>query len=266
MPFFENASNFKISGGTFNVIAGDLNQYENHHSTYTSSSYNEYPDDRPTHQYYDPYAQWSPRGRYPTHSQRRHQHRHQEQGPFGYADYYEDRRSQSESYYDAGYPQPPGRFENSLRSTAHVEIAGGEFNDFPGRDATQRSHRYMNIFCALSSYPPQPDSVPSFSRVDDPIQPENPEPGSESDTSMSEDETSETAPIPAPTPPKPLTTVEKMRMAMADMEIDGTTEIEGTDRPQASPASALSRGDERRQKSSQSFGSKMNPFRQKRSS
>ncbi|KAJ7716525.1 hypothetical protein B0H16DRAFT_1613552 [Mycena metata] len=259
MPFFENATNFKISGGTFNTIAGDLNQYENHHSTYTSTSYNEYPDDRPNHQYYDPYARWPPRGRYPSH--RRPQYPHQEQGPFGYAEYYEDRQSQSESRYDAGYPQAPGRFENSLRSTAHVEIAGGQFNDFPERDATQRSHH-------PDTRHESQDSVPSLSEVDGRIQPGNstisgdPEP--ESDTSMSDEETSETAPIPAPAPAprKPLTTVEKMRMAMADMEIDGTKEIEGTDRPQASP----SRGDERRQKSSQSFGSKMNPFRPKRSS
>ena len=32
MPFFENATNFKITGGTFNTISGGMNQYINHHS------------------------------------------------------------------------------------------------------------------------------------------------------------------------------------------------------------------------------------------
>ncbi|KAJ7188759.1 hypothetical protein C8R46DRAFT_29528 [Mycena filopes] len=240
MPFFENATNFKISGGTFNVIAGDLNQYENHHSTYTSTSYNEYPEDVPAHRHYDPYQQWPPRGRYPSH--RRPQHRYQEQGPFGYAEYYDDRQSHSETYYDGGYSRAPGRFENSLRSaTAPVEIEGGEFNEVRGRDATQR---YQGA--PRSSFRPQSeDSVPSPS-VDDPIHSGNSTMAEnaelDSDTSMSDDEESpETAvsgpaPIPVDSPPpaprKPLTTVEKMRMAMAGMEIDAT---DGPP-PQAPPA------------------------------
>jgi hypothetical protein len=139
MPFFENATNFKVTGGTFNVVAGDLNRHDHYYSNFTSNTYSDYPEDISNHQYYDPYAEWSPRGRHPAHH--RSQRRQQEQGPYGYAEYYDDRQSESQGYYEGGYegyePPPPHRFESSLHSPRHVEITGGEFTQARNWNATQ---------------------------------------------------------------------------------------------------------------------------------
>jgi len=169
MPFFENAKDFKITGGTFNVIHGDLNQYHNHRSTFVAHSYNdngEFPDDSYIN---DP----SPQGNYPPYgsqpvydgsqpvydgyaAHRRPRRRHQERGPYGSAEYYYDdnrgRRSQGNhgGYRDYGrydgsgdygsYGGRPidshGGFEAAMQSpTTHVDLVGGEF----------MSERNMNV-------------------------------------------------------------------------------------------------------------------------
>jgi hypothetical protein len=297
MAFFANSSNFKISGGKFNVIHGDLNQEDHTYTTFTSNSYNNYsdnnyadnnyadnnyadnnyadnnyadnsyPDDIPNHPYYDQYAPWPPRGRQPP--RHRSQRRHQAHGAYGYAEYYDDRQSQSEGYYDGGYEPrgAPSRFENSLRSPAsHIEIAGGEFMATRGRNATQHYHPdFQDGFAHepedLTPASSQAESVPESS---DNAQ-ENPDLDSSSDIPMSHEDgvalqnnaTAIPASIPAHATKKPLTTVEKMRMAMADMEIDGI-EAEAVNTPSAPTPSPKGK-----QKSSQSFTDKMFPFRQK---
>ncbi|KAJ6593415.1 hypothetical protein B0H19DRAFT_19948 [Mycena capillaripes] len=283
MPFFEGASNFNITGGTFNVVAGDLNRHDNYYSSYTSNAYNHYPEDIPNHQYYDRHTPWPPRGRYPAH--RPSQHRHQEHGPYGYADYYDE--GESDGYYDEGYEQPsaPSRFEASLQSPGHIEIAGGEFVAARNWNTTHHYHpnapeRFTHesegadsllcIVFVLSSrslfdqiscrrlhkatYSRLKTLAPKklrnlvssqsavaravfclISRVD-----------SRSESSMVDEErpespNSDTA-VPAAIPsdvrsgtPKPLTYVERVRMAMARMDIDATDQPHAVEAPEPAP-------------------------------
>lgn len=152
MAFFANSTNFKISGGSFNVIHGDSNHETHTYSTLASNSYNDFPDndypysnypdnfpdENPSYRHYDQYAPRPSRGR-PSH--RRSQRRYQEHGPYGYAEYYED--GQSEGHYNGRQaPQgSPSPFETSLRSPSrHVEIAGGEFTHTRTRNATRHYH------------------------------------------------------------------------------------------------------------------------------
>ncbi|KAJ6497572.1 hypothetical protein C8R45DRAFT_983456 [Mycena sanguinolenta] len=253
--FFANSTNFQISGGSFNVIHGDMIKTEHTHTNYISNSHNNcaddnypddnysdyhyYPDDNyPAHipnQYYDGQgAPWPPRGRYRPHPQS--QRRHQEHGGYGYAEYYDDR--QSEGYHNGGYGPPqgaPSHFESSLRSPQrHVEIAGGEFISTHGR--TRRQYRPSDVAESFTHewQDSIPDSTPVSSETDslpetDNAQ-ENPSLGDSSDIPMSDENASlqnGTTSISAETP-SPIsghrapTHLEMMRRAMADMGIDST--------------------------------------------
>ncbi|KAJ6491792.1 hypothetical protein C8R47DRAFT_1121796 [Mycena vitilis] len=258
MPFFEGATNFKITGGTFNAIAGDLNRYDHYHSSFISNTYNEYPEDVPNYRYHDSYVPGPPRGRYAAH------HRSQprrEQGPYGYAEYYPD--EQSESDYYGGYepPRASRRFEASMQSPGHIEISGGEFIEARNWNPPRRStHRYPTETPRRRSFVNEPeganhlvrylhssnlfrqstDSMPSSSQSV-PISravPENSEFDSPSDALMSDEDAESThasdtavppaspTAFPSPVPAelsgaqKPLTNVERMRMRMADMDIE----------------------------------------------
>jgi len=151
MPFFENAKDFKITGGTFNVINGDLNQYHNYRSNFVSHSYNDngFPDDSYINEpqgNYPHYGSQPMYDDYPAH--RRSRHRHQERGPYGSAEYYyDDNRDQRFQGNHGGYrghgtndrsggyggysgqpEEPRGGFEAAMQSpTTHVDLVGGEF-------------------------------------------------------------------------------------------------------------------------------------------
>ncbi|KAJ7668716.1 hypothetical protein DFH06DRAFT_1294473 [Mycena polygramma] len=259
MPFFEGATNFKITGGTFNAIAGDLNRYDHYHSSFISNTYNEYPEDVPNYQYHDPYVPGPPRGRYPAH------HRSQprrEQGPYGYAEYYADEQSKSDYYGGYEPPRASRRFEASMQSPGHMEISGGEFIEARNWNPPRRStHRYHTETPRRRSFVDEPeDSMPSSSQSEQISRavPDNPEFGEfknlPSDAPMSdEDAESAHAPdtavppafptaFPSPVPAelsgaqKPLSTVERMRMRMADMEIEDPEAVD-TSRPSAIPSS-----------------------------
>ncbi|KAF7362300.1 hypothetical protein MVEN_00576600 [Mycena venus] len=222
---------------------------------------NSYPDDIPNHPYYNQYAPWPPGGRHPP--RHRSQRRHQAHGAYGYAEYYDDRQSQSDGYYDEGYEPrgAPSRFETSLRSPAsHIEIAGGEFM------ATR--HYHPDVQSGFTHEPedftPVASQAGSVSDNSDSAQ-ENPDLNPSPDIPMADEDgaaiengaTSIPASIPAHATKKPLTAVERMRVAMADMEIDGT-EAGAVNTPSAPAASPKGK-----QKSSQSFTGKMFPFRPK---
>ncbi|KAJ7686573.1 hypothetical protein B0H17DRAFT_1072004 [Mycena rosella] len=245
MPFFEGSSNFKITGGTFNAISGDLNKHYTTHSTFTSNSYNNNPNGDPTgsHPYYHPYA---PRGRAPP---RRPQYPQREQGAFGYTEYHDDLPPQPGGQYQYGRYDGLGdrsRFESSLRSpAAHVEIVGGEFNAVRGESrATHDSQDHMS------------HTVPETTNTE-----ENPGDRDTTDTTsesdMDDEPTTPTdasdAPVPAATdvPPsaaqKPSTLVENMRMSMAGLGID---ETQGVDSP---PSLVSQSSSETKQKSGKSL-------------
>ncbi|KAF7351038.1 hypothetical protein MSAN_01666100 [Mycena sanguinolenta] len=179
--FFANSTNFQITGGSFNVIHGDMVKTEHTHATYISNSHNNYADDNypednysdyyypddnyPAHvpnQYYGgQHAPWPPRGRHRPHP--RSQRRHQEHGGYGYAEYYDDR--ESEGYRNGGYgpsQDVPSRFEDSLRSPErHIEIAGGEFISTHGR--ARRLYRSSDV--AESFAREWQDSIPDSTPV-----------------------------------------------------------------------------------------------------
>jgi hypothetical protein len=280
MAFFANSTNFQITGGSFNVIHGDMTQEDHTYATYTSNSHNTYPDnnypdydypdypdnnypnDIQNRQYYDYYAPRPPRGRYPPHP--RSQRRHQERGAYGYTEYYDD--SQSEGYYGGGYgPQDvPDRFESSLRSSArHTEISGGDFIATRGRN----SRRYRPDVAPSPTHESQ-DSTPisseadSLSFVTDAQEQENTDLDASSDIPMADEggaalQESATA-VPTAIPDTPLsetpakktpTNLEKMRRAMAHMEIDEPEAVNTAPAPTRIPS-------EGKQKS-QSFVPKM---------
>ncbi|KAJ7496855.1 hypothetical protein FB451DRAFT_1209008 [Mycena latifolia] len=254
MPFFENSSNFKITGGTFNVISGDLNQYETNYSTFTAHSFNNNPNGAPNHPYYHPYAPPPPppRGR-PT--PRHPQYQHQGRGAFGYAEYYDD-MPPSEDQYGGHEDRGAGsRFEASMRSPDHyVEISEAEFIAARQRDVTTHYHPSAGEGRGSTQ-----DSQGSMSGIlANPIIEENlGESASENDMVEEEStplpDTSDTAvPAAADLPQsaqKPLTTVERMRMAMAEMDITGMDQTQAVDAPSDLPSS-ISEG---KQKSAQSF-------------
>ncbi|KAJ6589932.1 hypothetical protein DFH09DRAFT_1140464 [Mycena vulgaris] len=260
MPFFENSSNFKITGGTFNVISGDLNQYETNHTTFTSHSFNNNPNGAASYHPYGSRPPSSPRGRArggpPP---RRPQYQHQEYGAYGYAEYYDDIGPGSDNG-QYGEPRARGRFEPAMRSGAYVEIRGGEFNaprNVP--DPAQRGQDYMhNSEDSMSGIEPGTAIVEEIDERDSP-----------SDTGvvdMSEEEptllptTSDTAvPAVADLPPstaqKPPTTVEKMRAAMAEMDITGVDQTQAADAAAPSlPSTASSSGKQKSAQSLPTFG------------
>ncbi|KAJ7935165.1 hypothetical protein B0H13DRAFT_1854428 [Mycena leptocephala] len=288
MPFFENATNFKVTGGTFNVVAGDLNRHDHYYSNFTSNTYSDYPEDISNHQYYDPYAEWSPRGRHPAHH--RSQRRQQEQGPYGYAEYYDDRQSESQGYYEGGYegyePPPPHRFESSLHSPRHVEITEGSSprpeTGTPPNIIVPMHRKALCMNQKISSRRPRMLSqarvamttcktiqnwwalcqhwrcIGLICTLD--LHP---------DTPMSDEESPDTSTaVPAavaadlPTQ-KPLTTVEKMRMAMAQMEIDAADQPHAVEEPP--PVHVRVLASEGKPKSTPSF-SKVFQLRPKRKS
>ncbi|KAJ7503044.1 hypothetical protein B0H11DRAFT_1987575 [Mycena galericulata] len=247
MPFFENATNFTISGGTFNTISGDLNRYERYHSTATTNSFNN-QDNIPSHPYYPPYGSRPPRGIH-----------HQERGPFGYADYYDDNpRPAPEADYGRYDDQGRwGHLETSMHSPGHVEITGGDFNTARSRNQDQRDSRYFthepqgicspSSSCYLCSTLIQLDPRPPTTGVDPSFDGGNGE--DEENTVSPEDDSAamiveDTVPrpsdpdptvpspdLPPPRAQRPLTHVEKMRMAMADMELSESEATQGVDTP-----------------------------------
>ncbi|KAJ7876137.1 hypothetical protein B0H14DRAFT_2714721 [Mycena olivaceomarginata] len=283
MAFFANSTNFKISGGSFNVIHGDSNHETHTYSTLASNSYNDFPDndypysnypdnfpdENPSYRHYDQYAPPPSRGRRPSH--RRSQRRYQEHGPYGYAEYYED--GQSEGHYNGRQaPQgSPSPFETSLRSPSrHVEIAGGEFTHTRTRNATRHYHPDF----AENSTPESEDPTPASSETDfhscgNDMAPVTPDLDPSYDITMPEEEAAlqngptavPVASADTPPPKKTPTHLEKMRRAMADMEIDGTpTAAEAVNKSPAPPRTAS----EGKQKSAQSFTGRMSfPFRPK---
>jgi len=136
-----------------------------------------------------------------------------------------------------------------------------------GRNATQHYHRDVEERFTQESE----GSTPTSSQIDSlsDSEQENPDPDLPSDIPMLDEEgvalqnsaTAVPASIPEhmPSAKKPLTTVERMRMAMADMEIEGTDQAEAVN---TAPAPAYG-ASERKQRSTQSFTGKMFPFRPK---
>ncbi|KAJ7772062.1 hypothetical protein DFH07DRAFT_937738 [Mycena maculata] len=294
MPFFEGSSNFKITGGTFNVISGDLNQYETNHSVFTAHSFNGNPDGPnylPNSGPYPPYGSQPymrsgpPRGYGPApgyHPLRRPPHHHQEHGPYGFADYYDNRSPPQESHY-SGYDGLGGRsrFETAMHSPEHVEVAGGEFMAFPHgdiprqdpRDSTDYSRSFMRVF---SSSLTELDPVFNGSLNDQenvvvrdvsPFNNDNVTMSDATDMTLLSDEEgagplpNDFDPVPADSSSsaaqRPLTRVERMRMAMADMDIAGADQSQTVDASASTAppaqASAFSHAEGRRKSRTGTF-------------
>ncbi|KAJ7169125.1 hypothetical protein C8R43DRAFT_982400 [Mycena crocata] len=213
MPFFENASNFTITGGNFNVISGDLNQYEQHYTTFTVNSHNNNPNDNPHHPSYYQYGSRPPRGTPP---RPRAQHRHQEHGAYGYAEYYDNRGPASDANYGRYQnPGPHSRFETSLHSQEHVEIAGGEFS-------TQNGDFYQEAWGGSSmqgeDFVPTSSGTQPFSGHETRGELHDADSPAEENILIDED-AHPTSNVAVPEQ-RPLTNLEKMRERMANMELD----------------------------------------------
>ncbi|KAJ7099531.1 hypothetical protein B0H15DRAFT_550552 [Mycena belliarum] len=220
MSFFENSSNIKIMGGTFNVIHGDLNQYHNTHATYTSQSYNNEPPNSPTHHHHPSLFSSSPRGRPPP----------------GRPPYRPERDAFSYAEYRDNGPEPQRQYRG-YRGYGE-QVSGGEFDAFP-KDVPD--HRRTRSGRGPDSMQGSEDSFMPGIHPGDPIGEEDEEeeqdPSENRNDMLAEQPTalstaSDTAVLAAadlpakpltpnrstPTPPSPL---EKMRMSMAGVKING---------------------------------------------
>ncbi|KAJ7209790.1 hypothetical protein GGX14DRAFT_453126 [Mycena pura] len=287
MPFFENAKDFKITGGTFNVIHGDLNQYHNHRSTFVAHSYNDngFPDDSYIN---DPQGNYPHYGSQPVYddyaAHRRPRRRHQERGPYGSAEYYYDdnrgRRFQGNhgGYRDYGrydgsgdygsYGGRPvdshGGFEAAMQSpTTHVDLVGGEFterdmnvtNDYqpttPGSFNESQDFESMHSTSGSSSLYDHSELEALGNPELAPPTDENATPMGDVDTTASTD-ASDPADGPTATSVDSLPATQKPRTAVEKMRMKmASMEIMDANEPQAADAAATS--PEEKQKANPSF-------------
>ncbi|KAK7057616.1 hypothetical protein R3P38DRAFT_2842044 [Favolaschia claudopus] len=260
MTFFNNSSNFQITGGTFNVIHGDLNQEHHVYSTYISNAYSQ--DYNPDHfddgAHYDP---WPPQGG----NHRRRSQRHRERGEYGHAQYYTDR------------PQSSGRFETLLQSPeSHVEISGGDFHASPRRRRSpvyqpEPAERFSHVSPVTSqetfefgvdASPNDPDTLSAS------LNSESSPDGDEAEVLDGGSATASPVPIPVDTEPaqKYPTRLENMRRAMANMQMDvddaDTVEAMLNTSP-STPGPSRVPLERNQPKRTQSFAEKVFPFRPK---
>ncbi|KAJ6631555.1 hypothetical protein B0H10DRAFT_500330 [Mycena sp. CBHHK59/15] len=234
MPFFENATNFTVTGGTFNNIAGNMNQNETVYTNVSAHSYRR-PEEMHNH-FYSPYDSRPSRGRSPRHSPRRQRRGHD---ALGYAEYYDNRGSRFEETY-GGREDSWNRSDLQNRLSAHdgVEITGGELN-YVGENVNNyyASNRSLGRWTEepLYSMPVHPETEPVMhdeNNVEEILPAHGPSPPVvNEDSNMSDEETASSSPsasdAPADPPPavtradprRPPTTLERMRMAMSGMEI-----------------------------------------------
>ncbi|KAJ7287146.1 hypothetical protein C8J57DRAFT_1283003 [Mycena rebaudengoi] len=151
MPFFENATNFKITGGTFNSVSGDLNQYHTQYSQFTTDSYNDGGADG-IHGHghsYHPYEPRASRGR-TSHPRPRAQQRG---APIRYPEDYDDYDDRGSATY-GGYDEYEGRSTDDRRygdayGRGGREFTGGEHNEVGG------NHNYRYAAHEINQTGPQ---------------------------------------------------------------------------------------------------------------